>query len=194
MREARLDVALVHYPVVNRRGETIGSAITNLDLHDIARTCRTYGVGTYWVVTPFAEQRDLAARIIGHWTEGHGARANPDRGSALAIIRICSALDETIAGMSADCGRRPLVVATSARSEGRRMEYSDLRQQLATGQPVLVLFGTAWGLAPELLDRVDALLPPICGRGRYNHLSVRSAAAIVLDRLLTGPDRTRADG
>ncbi|HFQ89028.1 MAG TPA: RNA methyltransferase [Desulfobulbus sp.] len=189
MKKPRLDVALVHYPVVNRRGETIGSAITNLDLHDIARAGRTYGVGTYWVVTPFAEQRDLAARIIGHWTEGYGARANPDRGSALAIIRICSALDEAIAGMSADCGRRPLVVATSARCEGERLDFRDLRQRLAGGWPVLLLFGTAWGLAPELLERVDATLPAISGPGGYNHLSVRSAAAIVLDRLLAGPDR-----
>ena len=37
-------VALVHYPIVDRRGDVVNTAVTNLDLHDIARTARTYGV------------------------------------------------------------------------------------------------------------------------------------------------------
>ncbi len=184
MRDLRLDLALVHYPVVNRRGETIGSAVTNLDLHDIARAGRTYGVGTYWVVTPFARQRELARRIIGHWTEGYGSRANPDRCSALAIIRVCSGLDEAVAAMTERWGMRPMLVATCARPGEKEVAFHALRQRLSESRPVLLLFGTAWGLAPELLARADASLPPICGPGDYNHLSVRSAAAIVLDRLL----------
>ena len=60
----RVDVALVHYPVVSRIGETIGSAVTNLDLHDIARAGRTFGVTTYWVVTPFHEQQELAGQDL----------------------------------------------------------------------------------------------------------------------------------
>ena len=58
-----------------------------------------------------------------------------------------------------------------------------LGQQLADGMPQVILFGTAWGLAPELLDSADQVLKPIEGTGRYNHLSVRSAVAIILDRL-----------
>ncbi len=180
----RLDVALVHYPVLNRRGETIGSAVTNLDLHDIARAGRTFGITTYWVVTPFAGQQELAARIVGHWTAGYGGTANPDRRDALALVRICCDLDEVMERMTRRWGRRPLVLATCARPGDRSMTYGRARERLETGMPVLVLFGTAWGLAPEVLHRVDALLPPICGPGEYNHLSVRSAASIVLDRLL----------
>ena len=82
MSKILLDVALIHAPVVNRRGETIGSAVTNLDLHDIARACRTFGVDTYWVVTPFAEQQELAHQIVSHWVDGYGKTANPDRGNA----------------------------------------------------------------------------------------------------------------
>ncbi len=186
MKGVRLDVALVHHPVINRKGETIGSAVTNLDLHDIARAGRTYGVDTYWVVTPFAEQRELAKRIVGHWTEGYGGRANPDRRSALAIIRVCDDLDQVLARMTAKWGRRPLVVATCARPGGQRLGYGELRHRLAGSEPVLLLFGTAWGLAPRVLDRVDATLPPVSGPTAYNHLSVRSAAAIILDRLLGG--------
>lgn len=40
--------------------------------------------------------------------------------------------------------------------------------------PVLLLLGTAQGLAPEVLARCDGVLRPIRYLG-YNHLSVRSA-------------------
>ena len=88
MKTPRLELALVHYPVLNRRGEIIGSALTNLDLHDIARAARTFGAHRYWLVTPFAEQRALAAELLAHWLEGHGAQANPDRGEALGLVRM----------------------------------------------------------------------------------------------------------
>ncbi|MCP4687771.1 MAG: RNA methyltransferase, partial [Desulfobacterales bacterium] len=32
-----LHLALLHYPVVNKNGEPVASAVTNLDLHDISR-------------------------------------------------------------------------------------------------------------------------------------------------------------
>jgi hypothetical protein len=53
------------------------------------------------------------------------------------------------------------------------------------GKPVLVVFGTGWGLAPTVVESADALLEPVRGvREEYNHLSVRAACAIILDRLL----------
>jgi hypothetical protein len=45
------------------------------------------------------------------------------------------------------------------------------------------MFGTGWGMSQELLDRADIFLDPINGPKEYNHLSVRSACAIMLDRL-----------
>jgi hypothetical protein len=53
-------------------------------------------------------------------------------------------------------------------------------------RPSLILFGTGWGLAPAVLDQADAFLAPLRGASPdgYNHLSVRAACAIVLDRLL----------
>jgi len=184
MPRALLDVALVHAPVVNRRGETIGSAVTNLDLHDIARACRTFGVDTYWVITPFAQQQELAGQIIGHWVEGYGKTANPDRGNALSLIRISSSLDEVIAETKKKWGRDVQVVATCAKPQQDTIGYQAMRQRLNEQQPTLLLFGTAWGLAPEVFTRVDATLPPVLGTGDYNHLSVRSAVSIILDRLL----------
>ena len=186
--DLRLDVALIHYPVVNRKNETIGSAVTNLDLHDIARACRTYGVGTYWVVTPYAQQKKLAAQIISHWTEGYGGSVNPDRAEALSLIKICNDLEEVVGAIHKNEGRQPLVVATSAGSRERTVYYDELQQRLLKGTPILLLFGTAWGLAPEIMERVDMTLPAITGPGEFNHLSVRSAASIILDRLLGNRD------
>lgn len=183
-RTPRIDVALIHYPVVNRNGESIGSAVTNLDLHDIARAGRTYGVQTCWIVTPFDDQRELADQIVRHWTDGYGGTVNPDRKEALARLRICSDLDEVIAGTTAKWGTRPRVFATCARPQPNTIGYGEARRRLHGGEPLLLLFGTAWGLAPEIIAGVDATLPPLKGNDAFNHLSVRSAVSIILDRLL----------
>lgn len=181
--DTRLDVALIHYPVLNRKKEIIASAVTNLDLHDIARAGRTFGVGTYWVVTPDALQQKLAGQIVGHWTTGYGGSVNPDRANALSLVRICDDLDEVIVAMHESNGRQPMVIATSADRQDNSITCGDVQRELAQGTPVLLVFGTAWGLAPDIMQSVDATLPPINGPGDFNHLSVRSAAAIILDRL-----------
>ena len=179
-----LDLALIHFPVVNRKNEVIGSAVTNLDLHDIARAAKTFGVRTYWVVTPDKQQQELAATIVGHWTEGYGGSVHPDRAAALSLVRTCSDLDEVLSAMTRRDGRKPIIVATSAARHAKAIECEELQQLLGRNVSVLLLFGTAWGLAPEIMERVDATLPPINGPGEFNHLSVRSAASIILDRLL----------
>jgi hypothetical protein len=50
-------------------------------------------------------------------------------------------------------------------------------------RPLLLLFGTGWGLTDEVIAGVDQVLLPICGMPAFNHLSVRSAVAAILDRL-----------
>lgn len=180
-----LDVALVHCPVCNKAGETIGSAVTNLDLHDIARACRTFGVGTFYVLTPFADQQELVREILAHWLHGHGAIANPDRKEALSLIRLCSDLPALYQAVREVHGRRPTILATSAGHQGEYWSYDRATASLAAREPLLLLFGTAWGLAPEVMAEADGVLPPIQGgNGSYNHLSVRSAVSIILDRLL----------
>jgi hypothetical protein len=183
----KVDVALVHHPVVNRLGEIIGSAVTNLDLHDIARAGKTYGVGTYWVITPFEEQQLLAAQIVGHWTDGYGGTVNPDRSSALSIIRLCVTIAEALEQATANYGVKPLLLATCATHQANTRSYQDVQDLIRSDVPILLLFGTAWGLAPEVMEMVDGVLPPICGPTPFNHLSVRSAASIILDRLLGQP-------
>jgi len=183
---AWLDIALVHYPVRNRRGETIGSAVTNLDLHDIARTGRTYGVRRYYVVTPYDDQIGLAGEIIAHWRQGKGGEHNPDRKEAFSIVRLVRDMDEMLAmAVDGGTGRSPLLLATSAirRAHGT-MGFDEARRYLEEGRPAIILFGTASGLDTAVFQRCHACLPPVGSGGAYNHLPVRAAAAIILDRLL----------
>ena len=180
----RVDVALIHYPVVNRGGEIIGSAVTNLDLHDIARAGCTYGVDTYWIVTPDAQQQELAQHIVAHWTEGYGGGVNPLRKQALSCIRICASVAEVVQQVEDKWQQKVTTFATCARPMPNTVGYKATRDRLHSGEPMLLLFGTAWGLAPEIMEAVDGTLPPIKGYGEFNHLSVRSAVSIILDRLL----------
>lgn len=182
MRLQPLALALVHHPVLDRRGDRVTTAVTNLDLHDIARTARTYGLSRYYVVTPVAEQQVLVSRILGHWREGFGASYNPDRGEALSLVASVATLEEALADWRALAGAAALPVLTAAsRPDG--ISFAACRT-LAQEQPLLLVFGTGWGLAPELFERGWPVLAPVRGEDDYNHLPVRAAAAVILDRLL----------
>lgn len=182
--ETTLSIALIHHPVVNKRAEIIGSAVTNLDIHDIARTARTFGVSRYFIATPYEDQRQLVKELLAHWEIGHGATYNPARREALSIVRLVDGLESARAALATEYGRRPLLVATSASPRANTVKYAELSHRISNNEPVLLLFGTAHGLAPEIISLADATLPPIKGGTEYNHLSVRSAASIILDRLL----------
>ncbi len=183
-RTTNLDIALIHYPVINKTGETIGSAVTNLDLHDIARAARTFGVDNYYIITPYNDQLTLVQEILDHWQTGYGARYNPARKSALDLVRIVTSVEALIARATEQRGRKPLILTTSARVQPNSISYRATRKRIETGEPMLLLFGTAHGLAPEVNATADYTLPPIQCTTGYNHLSVRSAVSIILDRLL----------
>ncbi|WP_428269630.1 tRNA (guanosine(37)-N1)-methyltransferase TrmD [Haliangium sp.] len=189
-------LALVHYPVYDRGRRVVTSAITNLDLHDIARSTATYGLAGYFVVTPVAAQRDKVARILSVWRRpegGEGARPGDNRtqpgadnrAEALSGVEAVADVAAARAAIEARHGRPPRGVATSARAGAGALDYDTLRARLHAhpGAPVLLLLGTGWGLADELVATADDLLAPVCGRTAFNHLSVRSAAAVILDRL-----------
>ena len=180
----RLYVGLVHYPVYNKRSERIASAITSFDLHDLSRLARTYGVRRFFVIIPLRDQQKLAERIIKHWTEGYGAVYNAFRKEALELISVSSSLEKCMSIIAENEGSNPVLIATDAsRRVHRGLSYVEARKMVDSGQPLFVLFGTAWGLDEEILKRADYLLDPIESDAGYNHLSVRSAAAIIIDRL-----------
>lgn len=182
--QSGIDIVLVHHPVVNKIGEIIGSAVTNLDLHDIARAARTYGVDNYYIVTPYEDQQGLVNEILEHWKSGHGARYNPARKEALELIRLGDSLESVIEMITAKRGHAPLLLTTSARMQEKTLSYGDVRAKIKNKESILLLFGTAHGLAPQVMEMTDYSLPPVGGDTGYNHLSVRSAVSIILDRLL----------
>jgi len=179
-----LYIGLLHYPVRDREGRAVATAITGIDIHDLARSARTYGVRRYYVITPLASQREIAERIRRYWLELKG----PDpthRAEALQGVAIVATLEDSLSQVLTEEGIKPLLIGTSARRLAKAyMGYDELRRRIEEEtDPVYVLFGTGWGLASEVIERLDYLLPPIWGPGEYNHLSVRAAAAITLDRL-----------
>ncbi len=174
-------VALLHHPMRDRLGDTVTTALTTLDLHDMARTCRTFGVQRFYVVHPIEPQRAIAERILRHW-EGDEAR-HDYRGDALRRVRVVSTLEEASADAAVHAGTRPRLVGTTAKQVAGNIAVSAAR---ALPGPALILFGTGFGMTDALLASADHVLEPVragSGASDYNHLSVRSACAILLDRL-----------
>lgn len=182
--QSQVWLALVHYPVYNKKHEVINTSITNLDIHDIARASATFGLAGYFLVQPAAGQQELIGSLLKHWQYGFGARYNPDRHEALSKISLCASLAEAAAAIASQTGKKPRLLATSARPTPNMCGYAQMRRQIAeSDEPYLLVFGTGWGLTDEMLAEMDWVLRPIYGVGAYNHLSVRSAVSIILDRL-----------
>ncbi|MEZ4393465.1 MAG: RNA methyltransferase [Polyangiales bacterium] len=176
-------LALLHYPIRSKTGGTITTSVTNLDLHDIARTGRTYGLRGYYVVTPIEAQHALIDHVLSYWNEGRGGERVPQRAEALSIVRAAKHLDAALAEIREAEGLEPELYTTCARDRGAALGYAEARLRVASrARPVVLVFGTGYGLADEVVARTDVHLAPVRPRG-YNHLPVRSAVAIILDRL-----------
>lgn len=185
MRKAKVYIALLHHPMYNKRMDVITTSVTNLDLHDIARAARTYEVENFFVVHPSPNQQKLIKDIVSYWQEGYGGDYNADRKEAFSILKVCSNLEQVIEHIVEQDGEKPLVVATDARDYGISVTYSSLKDAIHEEErSFLILFGTGWGIDKELIMNCDYLLEPVEPGRSYNHLSVRSAVAIILDRLL----------
>lgn len=177
-----LYLALVHWPVYNREGDTVATSVTPLDLHDLGRIALTYGVAGYYVTNPYESQRLLIDEIIYHWREGVGGEHSPHRKQALATAKMVPTVEDAFDDVATREETEPYVAATTARRLEGALPASALREA-AAGRPVLLLFGTGYGLTEDVILAADAVLEPITGRGDFNHLPVRAAVAIYLDRL-----------
>ncbi|HPS30844.1 MAG TPA: RNA methyltransferase [bacterium] len=173
-------LALVHYPVL-RDGSVITSSLTNLNIHDISRVSSTYGLGGYFIVHPDEKMRTIANKLAGHWVSGEGKVQNPDRSKALEILHIVRSLEDVVEHIEKISGMKPLIIGTSARKRDKTITIKALKNK--KNLPALILFGTAGGIDDKLLDSLDYCLEPIDTGSGYNHLSVRSAVSIFIDRL-----------
>lgn len=182
----RIYLGLVHHPIKNKLGELVTTSVTNLDIHDISRSCRTFGVKNYFIVTPFVAQQVLVNSILGHWEQDKANAFNPDRQDALSIARCVDSIETAIAQITELEGQAPMIAVTGANFDSFDGDVSQLTKKIEMGNmPCFLLFGTGWGLHPIALEKADFKLSPIISKNSdgYNHLSVRSAVAIYLDRM-----------
>lgn len=186
--DAEIYLALVHNPIYNKLGEKITTTVTNYDLHDISRAAKTYDIKKYYVVNHLSSQQELVKRVKDYWTGGRGANYCYNRHQAFSMLEITDDLAEAKNKIEAETGKKPLLVATDAKEFPNSISYKELRDDFKeTEQPYLIILGTGYGLTEETLADCDYILDPIWGRGDFNHLSVRSAASIIMDRLLSAP-------
>jgi tRNA (guanine37-N1)-methyltransferase len=180
-----LSVVLLHDGMLNKEGREVVTSLTLIDVHDIARSARTYNATSFYVAHPSQHLRALARTLTEHWLTGYGSTYNNNRKEALSAVQVVASLDDAVTQIELRTGVTPVLMATSAKDgEGMRMSFEDARSHLLKGDPALLMLGTGHGMTQELLDRASVFLSPVKGPGMYNHLSVRSACAIMLDRML----------
>lgn len=185
MSHSNLSVALLHEQMVDKQGKFVTTSLTLNDIQDLARSVRSYGAKELFIAHPSAALRKLARRVELHWEQGFGATYNPTRKEALSTVRIVSSLDEALIHIERDTGSLPQLIATSAREGGKRIDFQNLRKLIEQGKThYLLMLGSGWGMSEELLARADLFLEPIRTSSDFNHLSVRAAGAILLDRLV----------
>lgn len=180
-----LYIVLLHYPVYNKDRRVVTTSIANMDIHDIARIAKTYSASGFYIVNPIEEQRHLAQEIIDHWHKGYGAEYNEFRKKAFELIHVKAELKDVLDDINEKTGHRPKTIVTGANLTGEILKFSELKKILRNHQwPYLLIFGTGSGLADELVNESDFKLEPISGRSGYNHLAVRSAVAIIMDKIM----------
>jgi hypothetical protein len=191
----RISVGLVHHPILDSARNVVATNITNLDVHDIARACKVYGVDRYYLIHPMKEQQMFVWRMLDHWRTGEGSKFNSMRRTALTMVHTADSVPAAVQDwakasteeVSPETSRKTWVIGTSARKiDVPRKSFLELKTQLKAGDRVFLLFGTGFGMTEELLKSCDFLLEPLTGAPPldYRHLSVRSAVSICLDRLL----------
>jgi hypothetical protein len=181
----KIYVALIHYPILGRDGKIISTAVTNLDIHDIARTSRTYKIKKYYIVTNLPAQQDIVKKVLHYWREDFGKTYNPSRSEALSLVSLKSYFEDVIEEIEKIENEKPIIMFTSAKWRENTITFNEGQKIiLESKRPVLILFGTGWGMPDEILNQCDYALEPVRVKSDFNHLSVRAAVAIILDRLI----------
>lgn len=178
-------IALLHYPMVNKKGEKVVASVTPMDIHDLSRLAKTYDLGGFFVVTPETGQLDFLQRVIKFWCSDRGTRYNQTRAVALKIVNMIPNIEEGIEFIKEKWHMPVKVVTTSAVMSNYNIEYAQLGKLIKKRKEIFIItFGTGYGIHSEFRDTSDYRLPPIKIISSYNHLSVRTAAGIIIDRLL----------
>ncbi|MBP6869521.1 tRNA (guanosine(37)-N1)-methyltransferase TrmD [Candidatus Babeliales bacterium] len=180
-------IALMHNDIDLKEGRVGYTSVTSIDIHDIARSSTTYGLQTFFIVTALKDQQKIVEKMLSFWVdEKIGGDYNNNRHEAVRTVQLKSELDDVIAAIEEKEGKRPLIIGTSAREQDleKIVTYFDQDLVWQHDRPILFLFGTGSGMSEKILQQCDYMLPALQGFSDFNHLSVRSAVAIILDKWL----------
>lgn len=180
-------IALMHNDIDLKEGRVGYTSVTSIDIHDIARSSTTYGLQTFFIVTALKDQQKIVEKMLSFWVdEKIGGDYNNNRHEAVRTVQLKSDLEDVIAAIQLKEGVRPLIIGTSARQQDAEKIVTYFEQDIVWqhNRPILFLFGTGSGMSEKLLQQCDYMLPPLQGFSEFNHLSVRSAVAIILDKWL----------
>ncbi len=180
-------VALMHNDVILKAFNKVGNtSITSIDIHDISRSSATYGIENVFLVSALKDQHAILEKFLDFWMSSEGKKYNTTRFEAIKKVVPAFDFDQVVEVIYNKEGKKPIIIATSAKiqSEVKSLDYYSQEVIWKQDRPVLFVFGTGQGLSSEFLQKCDYLFGPINGLIDYNHLSVRSAVSIVLDRWL----------
>jgi hypothetical protein len=124
----KIAVGLIHWPIYDRQRTVVATNVTNLDVHDIARACRVYGIERYYIIHPMQDQHIFISRMLEHWRTGDGAKYNPMRKTSLTMVHTAESIEAAVR----DWGGSPALVATHAGTfqEVPQIGFRDLRAQI----------------------------------------------------------------
>jgi hypothetical protein len=146
----------------------------------------TYGIAGFYIIHPNDRQKEIFDHILGFWRTEVAIHYNPHRVDALSVINFTKTIDDTVKEIKNLEGSDPFIITTTAQKRDNQDSFIDIKAIINHAQrPVLLLFGTGNGLHESVHLLAHHVLVPIQVASGYNHLSVRSAVAIVLDRLLS---------
>jgi len=129
--------------MVDRHGKEVTTAVTNLDIHDIARSCKTYGIARYYIVNPEAEQEKMVKTILEHWKQEVSRVHHPSRAQALDLVHFARTFEEAYndASLETAAGGCPFVVMPDARDLSKYFPnfdeiwtYESLRERMESGK------------------------------------------------------------
>jgi hypothetical protein len=168
------------------------TSIASIDIHDVARSCATYGIKKFFLVSLLDDQQTILQTFLEFWMSNSGRKYNETRFQALKSLVPTRTFDDVMQHIEAIEGVKPVIVTTSAKDYEHKqlIDFTSQGTVWGSGRPVLFVFGTGQGLCDELIERSDFILMPVKGLTGYNHLSVRAATGIILDRWL-GLNETR---
>ena len=89
-------VILMHDQVVFADGREGTTSVTSIDIHDIARSARTYGIKKYFIVTPLKDQQNIVATFLNFWRSDVAIDYNPQRHEALRGMSFQDTLEKAL--------------------------------------------------------------------------------------------------